>query len=96
MSYRVRSTRRCHTAAGKRDAGSGFPFAPEHAWKPPIHLTTTGFKGVSSMHPDRDLDITQKSAWHLAMRLRKAFEGSGEPVRFLEAEVDETYIGGLE
>jgi len=48
------------------------------------------------MHPDRDLDITQKSAWHLAMRLRKAFEGSGEPVRFLEAEVDETYIGGLE
>jgi len=36
--------------------------APEHAWKPPIHLTTTGFKGVSSMHLHRDLDITQKSA----------------------------------
>jgi len=49
--------------------------------------------GVSSMKLHRDLGITQRSAWHLAHRLRAAlthntglFTG---PV-----EVDETYIGG--
>ena len=43
----------------------------------------------------RDLGITQKAAWHLAHRLRKAWETEGGlfsgPV-----EVDETYIGGKE
>ena len=43
----------------------------------------------------RDLGIAQKNAWHLAHRLRKAFETKGDffagPV-----EVDETYIGGKE
>ena len=65
-------------------------------WAIAIYLTTTGLKGVSSMHLHRDLDITQKSAWHLAMRLRKSFDKAGEEVKFAEAEVDETYIGGLE
>lgn len=41
----------------------------------------------------RDLEITRKSAWHLAHRLRKAFEAEGGlcagPV-----EADETYMGG--
>ena len=43
----------------------------------------------------RDLGITQKSAWHLAHRLREVWaevEGQFDgPV-----EVDETYVGGLE
>ena len=41
----------------------------------------------------RDLDITQKSAWHLAHRLRKAFEGGGS-IFAGPVEVDETYMGG--
>jgi len=65
-------------------------------WAIAIHLTTTGLKGVSSMRLHRDLDITQKSAWHLAMRLRKAFDNAGGKVKFAEAEIDGTYIGGLE
>ncbi len=65
-------------------------------WAIAIYLTTTGLKGVSSMKLHRDLKITQKSAWHLAMRLRKSFDSVGEKVKFAEAKVDETYIGGLE
>ncbi len=65
-------------------------------WAIAIYLTTTGLKGVSSMKLHRDLKITQKSAWHLAMRLRKSFDSVGEKVKFAEAEVDETYIGGIE
>ena len=62
-------------------------------WAIAIYLVTTSLKGVSSMKLHRDLKITRKSAWHLAHRLRKAFEGEGGlfagPV-----EVDETYMGG--
>ena len=58
-----------------------------------IFLCLTSLKGVSSMKLHRDLNITQKSAWHLAHRLRKALEPHGSmfsgPV-----EVDETYMGG--
>ena len=64
-------------------------------WAIAIYLATTNLKGVSSMKLHRDLGITQKSAWHLAHRIRKGwvvqknlFDG---PV-----EVDETYIGGKE
>jgi len=64
-------------------------------WALAIYLMATNLKGVSSMHLHRDLDITQKSAWHLMHRLRQSFE-TEEEVKFSEAEVDETYIGGLE
>ena len=62
-------------------------------WAMAIYLCLTSLKGVSSMKLHRDLNITQKSAWHLAHRIRKALESSGGmfsgPV-----EVDETYVGG--
>lgn len=62
-------------------------------WAIATYLVTTNIKGVSSMKLHRDLDITQKSAWHLAHRIRKAWES--EPVQFDgPIEVDETYIGG--
>ena len=64
-------------------------------WAIATYLLTTSLKGVSSMKLHRDLGITQKSAWHLAHRLRKAWET--EQARFAgPVEVDETYIGGKE
>ena len=42
-------------------------------WVLAIHLLTTSLKGQSSMQLHRDLNITQKSAWFLAHRIRKAF-----------------------
>ena len=62
-------------------------------WAMAIYLSLTSLKSVSSMKLHRDLDITQKSAWHLAHRLRKAFEGGGS-IFAGPVEVDETYMGG--
>ena len=64
-------------------------------WVIAIYLLTTGLKSVSSMKLYRDLGITQKSAWHLAHRLRKAWENT-DPGGGLSGpvEVDETYFGG--
>ncbi len=67
-------------------------------WAMAIYLLTTGIKGVSSMKLHRDLGITQKSAWHLAHRIRENFSGQeGESIFFSgQVEVDETFIGGKE
>ena len=64
-------------------------------WAIAIYLMITGLKGVSSMKLHRDLDVTQKTAWHLAMRIRETFED--DVVAFAgPVEVDETYMGGKE
>ena len=72
--------------------GSNLPLSK---WAMASYILTTNLKGVSSMKLHRDLGITQKAAWHLAHRIRKAWETSGGlfegPV-----EVDETYVGGKE
>ena len=64
-------------------------------WAIAIYLVMTSLKGVSSMKLHRDLEITQKSAWHLAHRLRKAFE-AGQPLFAGPVEADESYWGGKE
>ena len=63
-------------------------------WAIAIYLHTTSLKGVSSMKLHRDLGITQKSAWHLAHRIRAAY-GAGEEETFAgPVEADEAYFGG--
>ena len=65
------------------------------AWAIAIYLMNTGIKGVSSMKLHRDLGITQKSAWHLGHRIRKAWDAGTDP--FVgPIEADETFIGGKE
>ena len=64
-------------------------------WAIAIYLVTTSLKGVSSMKLHRDVEVTQKTAWHLAHRLRKTFERNEAPFSG-PVEVDETYIGGKE
>lgn len=65
-------------------------------WIIALYLLLTGIKGVSSMKLHRDLDITQKSAWHLSHRLRKCFEHNQFKDFLGPVEADETYIGGKE
>ena len=62
-------------------------------WAVAIYLMTTGLKGVSSMKLHRDLEVTQKTAWHLSMRIRETFEDDGVAFQG-PVEVDETYMGG--
>ncbi len=68
---------------------------PLKTWGLALYILTTNLKGVSSMKLHRDLGVTQKTAWHLAHRIRKAWES--EQAQFSgPVEVDETYMGGLE
>ena len=94
-------THRCRDCAGKPRfslksgnimEGSKLGY---QTWAIAIYLVMTNLKGVSSMKLHRDLEITQKSAWHLAHRLRKAFE-AGRPTFAGPAEADESYWGGKE
>ena len=67
-------------------------------WAIATYLMTTGLKGTSSMKCHRDLGVTQKTAWHLAHRLRETWQDEeGEDDDFAgPVEVDETYMGGKE
>lgn len=65
------------------------------AWVYAIYLLTTSLKGVSSMKLHRELSVTQRTAWFVAHRIRKAMEESDGDSPLLGAvEVDETYVGG--
>ncbi len=59
-----------------------------------MYLFQTKPKGISSIQMQKDLGITQKSAWFLLQRLREAFDKKIELFSG-EVEVDETYMGGL-
>ena len=62
-------------------------------WAFAIYLCATSLKGVSSMKLHRDLNITQKSAWFMAHRIREALD-SESGLFAGPVEVDETYMGG--
>ena len=64
-------------------------------WALAVYLMTTELKGRASMKLHRDLGITQKSAWHLAHRIREAWD-TVQAAYTGPVEVDETYIGGKE
>lgn len=63
-------------------------------WLTAMWLIVNCKNGISSCEIARDLKITQKSAWHLAHRIRYALHhGSFEKLTG-HVEVDETFIGG--
>ena len=62
-------------------------------WAIAMYLMTTNLKGVSSMKLHRDLDITQKSAWHMIHRIRESWADKSD-VFGGSVEFDEVYIGG--
>ena len=62
-------------------------------WVIAIYLVTTNLKGVSSMKLRRDLNITQKAAWHMLHRIREFYFRTNEPFAG-EVEADEAGFGG--
>lgn len=72
---------------------------PLHIWLQATYLMVSSKKGISAHQLHRTLEITYKSAWFMAHRLREAMKdgsfspmgGSGKVV-----ECDETYVGGKE
>ena len=93
MPYRCRECRKrfsVRTGTVMADSKLGY-----QTWALATYLLTTGIKGTSSLKLHRDLGITQKSAWHLAHRIRETWNRKqaafGGPV-----EADESYFGGRE
>ena len=95
MPYRCREkecAKRFSAKTGTVMEGSKIGFQD---WMIATYMFTTSLKSVSSMKLHREFGITQKSAWFMAHRLRKALEADGQPFTG-PVEIDETYIGGLE
>ena len=92
MPYRCKDCRKFFSVRTKSILAESN--VPLHKWLMAMYLLNTNLKGVSSMKLARDLDITQKTAWFLAHRIRKAFEDQQEAKFVSDVEVDETYMGG--
>ena len=93
MPYRCRECRKRFSVRTKTVmASSNLGF---QVWVLAIYLLTTGIKGTSSMKLHRDLGVTQKTAWHLAHRIRTMWQ-AGDFLLTGPVEADETYIGGKE
>ena len=69
---------------------------PLRKWAVAIYQMTTNLKGTSSMKLHRDLKVSQPCTWHLAHRIREAWDAFLVEKFDGENEVDETYIGGKE
>ena len=92
MPYRCKDCRkRFSVKTGSILAESNIPL---HKWLMAMYLLNTNLKGISSMKLARDLEVTQKTAWFLAHRIRKAFEDQQEAKFVSDVKVDETYMGG--
>jgi transposase-like protein len=64
-------------------------------WLSAIWLIVSAKNGISSYEIHRSIGITQKSAWFLMHRIRKAMQAGTFRKLIGEVEVDETFIGGL-
>ena len=69
---------------------------PLQKWLLALHLMNTCRNGISSIEFAKQLGVTQKTAWYLAHRIRKMFEGEDDSPLSGIVEIDETYIGGKE
>lgn len=63
-------------------------------WLPAVWLLANCKNGISSYELHRALGITQKSAWFMLHRIRKAMQSRTFLKLDGEVEVDETFIGG--
>ena len=92
MPYRCRDCRRhfsvmSHTVMHASKLGA-------QTWLLGLFLILSNSKGKSSVQLAADLGISQKSAWHVGHRLRKALADGSLPGFEGPVECDETFIGG--
>lgn len=68
---------------------------PLNKWLLATHLLAASKKGMSAHQLSRMLDVTYKTAWFMAHRIREAMKDNGAPIGGggKTIEVDETFIG---
>ena len=71
---------------------------PLRKWFVAAWLMSSSRKGVSSYQLAREIGVTQKTAWFVLGRLRKAAQAAGDDLGPMDGpvEADETYLGGKE
>ena len=67
---------------------------PLRKWAIAIYLCLTSLKSVSSMKLQRDIGVSQPTAWFMLHRIREAWAGEGEGPFDGPVEFDETYMCG--
>lgn len=67
---------------------------PMSTWTIAFYIVSTGLRGTSSMKMHRDLGVTQKTAWHLAHRIRETWADQVMANFDGPVEMDEAYFGG--
>jgi len=97
--------RRCAESACRKDFSVTMRTVMErshialHKWLQGFHLMTSSKKGVSAHQLHRTLDITYRSAWFMAHRIREAMRSGGLAPMGGEGQIveaDETYFGNVE
>ena len=102
VSYNAaRRTWKCSTHHSKREFSIkvGTIFADSaiglDKWLTAMWMLTNCKNGISSCEIGRALQVTQKTAWFMAHRIRLALQDENFGKMGGEIEVDETFIGGL-
>ena len=70
---------------------------PLEKWFYAIYVFLSHKKGISSIQLSKDIDVTQKTAWFMLVRIRQNLTDSIYDMEYNlngEVQVDETYIGG--
>ena len=67
---------------------------PLRKWFLAIALLCNAKKSISALQLQRDLEVSYRTAWYLAHRIRKAMEEEDGPQLTGIVESDETFIGG--
>ena len=67
---------------------------PLRKWAIAIYLCLTSLKSVSSMKLQRDIGVSQPTAWFMLHRIREAWAEDDDDQMDGPVEVDETYFGG--
>ncbi|MBC5825187.1 MAG: IS1595 family transposase [Candidatus Eremiobacteraeota bacterium] len=99
--YRFKGGKRFRCAGCRQDftiiTGTVFGESkiPLRKWFIAIYLLTTNHKGISSVQLAKQVGVTQKTAWFMDHRIRKAMKQSNGQLSGI-IEIDETYVGGKE
>lgn len=67
---------------------------PLWKWFLAIYLTCESKKGISAKQLQRTLDVSYRTAWYLAHRIRDAMGDDAQPLLTGTVEIDETLLGG--
>jgi transposase-like protein len=101
LVYRFKNGKRFRCAGCKQDftIKTGTVFGESkislQKWFIAIYLLTTSKKGISSIQLAKQVGVTQKTAWFMDHRIRKALK-QNQLKLFGQVEMDETYVGGKE